>query len=308
MKPTRTTRVVLIGGALAAVAAGLSGTSCGKQSHTATVHCGPDGRETTSGPAPSQSGGYCVRAFSKVAGHRAGAPIDFSFEIIDDRGEIVRDFATVHEKIMHVIVVRHDLTQFQHVHPTFSSSGRFLVENLALPAPGPYRLFADFTPARGMQGPEGQQLPVTVPVDLVAGNPADYRPEPLPQTAATVAAGEFEVSLAAPESLRAGEEAQLTFTIRRGGAAVTDLQPYLGANGHAVILREGDLAFIHSHALEDPNALRAGELPFMVHFSEPGRYRAFVQFQHLGVVVTAAFTLPPVAGVASGEPAGHQGH
>ena len=82
---------------------------------------------------------------------------------------------------------------------------------------------------------------------------------------------------------------------------MTDLEPYLGANGHAVTLREGDLAFIHSHALEDRAALQSGELPFMVHFAEPGRYRMFVQFQHRGAIQTAAFTLPSVAPAVEGQ-------
>lgn len=304
MRSARFTRVVWIGTALVAVASGVSGSSCGKRTPPGMVYCGPDGQLTSTAPVQSHRS-YCLRAYSPVQGLRTGAPTDFIFEIIDDRGDIARDFATVHEKIMHVIVVRHDLTRFQHVHPTFSPNGRFIVEGLTLPEPGPYRLFADFTPAGAMPGPDGKPLPVTVPVDLEADSPSGYRPEQLPQATETVAVGGFEVSLAVPESLRAGEEARLSFTIRRDGAAVMDLQPYLGANGHAVILREGDLAFIHSHALEDPDALRAGRLPFMVHFSGPGRYRAFVQFQHRGAVETAAFTLPPVAGAASGEHSGH---
>lgn len=304
MQSSRLDRVALVGTALMAMVAGVSGSSCGKRSTPGTVFCGPDGQLTSTAPVQSHRS-YCVRAFSPVRGLRIGAPVDFSFEIIDDRGQIVRDFATVHEKIMHVIVVRHDLLQFQHVHPTSSPNGRFVVEGLRLPAPGPYRLFADFTPAGAMPGPNGRPLPVTVPVDLEVDGPGGYRAEELPPRAETVTAGEFEVSIALPESLRAGAEPRLTFSIRRAGAAVTDLEPYLGANGHAVILREGDLAFIHSHALEDAEALRAGRLPFMVHFGEPGRYRAFVQFQRGGAVETAAFTLPPVTGAASGEHSGH---
>lgn len=304
MRSTPLARVVLFGTALVAVAAGMSGSSCGKRTPPGTVYCGPDGQLTSTAPVQSHRS-YCVRAFSPVQGLGTEVPVDFSFEIIDDRGEIARDFATVHEKIMHVIVVRHDLTHFQHVHPTFSPGGRFIVEGLRLPVPGPYRLFADFTPAGAMAGPDGKPLPVTVPVDLEADGPGGYRAEELPPTAESATAGGFEVSIALPESLRAGEESRLTFSIRREGAAVTDLEPYLGANGHAVILREGDLAFIHSHALEDADALRAGRLPFMVHFGEPGRYRAFVQFQRGGTVETAAFTLPPVTGASSGEPSGH---
>ncbi|MEO5989860.1 MAG: hypothetical protein ABIU54_04365 [Candidatus Eisenbacteria bacterium] len=222
----------------------------------------------------------------------------------------MRKFETVHEKIMHFIVVRHDLTQFQHLHPVFSAAdGRFTVRGLTLPGAGPYRLFAGFVPAGGMSGPDGMALPVTVPIDLAVGDEGSYQSQSLPEPFDSVTVGDYEVRLAQPDTLQAGAESRLTFTIRRGRAAVSDLEPYLGANGHAVILREGDLAFIHSHALEDPTALRTGQLPFMVHFAEPGRYRVFVQFQHLGNVQTASFTLPTVVSIPSSAGTGvHTDH
>ncbi len=281
----------------------------GKKPQTVSeIFCGPDGQLTSTAPIQSHRS-YCLRALTAVKGLRPGAPMDFDFEIIDDRGETLTKFATVHEKIMHVIVVRHDLTQFQHLHPTFSTAdGRFSVQRLVLPNDGPYRLFADFTPASGMLGPGGIPLPVTVPVDLDVGDRHAYGPQALPPASDSTTVGDYEITLARPDTLEAGAEAQLTFTIKRAGAPVEDLEPYLGANGHAVILREGDLEFIHSHALEDRIALRAGNLPFMVHFGEPGRYRMFVQFQHRGSVQTAVFTLPAVVGQASAGGGEHLGH
>ena len=294
--------------ALAAVV-GVMATRTRKGPAAAQVYCGPDGRLTTTAPIQSHRS-YCVRSFSAIENLKPGVPKDFSFEIIDDRGATLHQFATVHEKIMHVIVVRHDLTQFQHVHPTYDAgSGRFTVGSLALPTAGPYRLFADFTPEAGMTGPDGQPLGVTVPVDLLVGDEAAYRPATLPAPSDTAGVGEYEVTLSRPDTLRAGAAQQLTFTIRRGGVVANDLEPYLGANGHAVVLREGDLAFIHSHALEDRTALQAGQLPFVVQFAEPGRYRMFVQFQHRGAVQTAAFTLPSVAtAAADAMGGGHRGH
>lgn len=273
------------------------------------IYCGPDGRLTSVAPAQSHRS-YCVRTLSPVKGLAPNVPVQVIFDIVDDRGATLREFATVHEKVMHVIVVRRDLAQFQHVHPSFSAgTGRFTVSNLILPGSGPYRLFADFTPTTAMRGPDGQPMPVTVPVDLDVGNPGEYRPETLPSPSNSTTVNTYNVLLNRPDTLRAGEEARLTFTIREGGKAVTDLEPYLGANGHGVVLREEDLAFIHTHAIGDPRALRTGQLPFMVHLAEPGRYRMFVQFQHRGNVQTAAFTLPTVVGPSSRAGSGaHAGH
>ncbi len=307
MSPLKRKNALLAGISLLVAAAGATWLACGKSTATAKVFCGPDGRLTSTAPLQSHRS-YCIRAFTPVTGLKAGVPVTFTFDVIDDRGATLRQFATVHEKMMHVIVVRHDLKQFQHVHPIYAAaSGRFTVNDLALQTSGPYRLFADFTPVGAMAGPDGQPLGVTVPVDLEVGDHAAYRLESLPAPSDTATVGDFEVTLLRPDTLRAGEMLPITFTIRRRGEVVTDLEPYLGANGHAVILREGDLAFIHSHALEDRAALQRGTLPFRVHFAEPGRYRMFVQFQHRGAVQTIAFTLPSVAPPAAGAMSGGHG-
>jgi hypothetical protein len=74
---------------------------------------------------------------------------------------------------MHFIVVRKDLTQFQHLHPEFhKETGEFSVD-VAFPAPGPCRFFADFTP--GQDNP--MQLPVTVSSDFTVGDIADFQPQ-----------------------------------------------------------------------------------------------------------------------------------
>jgi len=68
---------------------------------------------------------------------------------------------------------------------------------------------------------------------------------------------------------------------------VTDLQPYLGALGHLVALREGDLSYRHAHPAP---AGSTGEISFENVALEPGTYRLFLQFRHGGRVHTATFT------------------
>ena len=43
--------------------------------------------------------------------------------IVDARGATVRDFDVEHTKRLHLIVVRRDLTGFQHVHPSRAADG-----------------------------------------------------------------------------------------------------------------------------------------------------------------------------------------
>ncbi len=44
-----------------------------------------------------------------------------------------------------------------------------------------------------------------------------------------------------------GEASEVTLGVVRDGQPVTDLEPYLGAYGHLVALRSGDLAYLHVH-------------------------------------------------------------
>ena len=89
---------------------------------------------------------------------------------------------------------------------------------------------------------------------------------------------EREVAVAQRDEMAAGAEVRLDHD--RPPVAVED---HLGAKGHLVALREGDLAFLHVHPDED--ALR-----FMAEFPSAGRYRLFLQFRHAGSVHTAALT------------------
>jgi hypothetical protein len=199
---------------------------------------------------------------------RAGVREDLAFRVADDHGATVRDFDVEHTKKLHLIAVRRDLTGFQHLHPSQAADGSWRTP-LTLREPGAYRLFADFTP-RG-----GQATTLASDV-LVAG---DFAPRPLPAPARRVSVDGYDVALDAS----GGRDATLRFAISRDGAPVTT-EPYLGASGHLVALREGDLAYLHVH----PHA--GDDVAFGAEFPSAGRYRLFLQFQHEGRVHTAAFT------------------
>ena len=168
---------------------------------------------------------------------------------------------------MHVIVVRRDLRRYQHLHPAQAADGAWTVP-LTLPEAGVYRAFADFRIG-------GEQH--TLGVDLFA--PGDFEPRDLPPASLKATVDGYEVALH-EHAAKAG------FFVRRAGKLVTDLQPYLGARGHLVALREGDLAYEHVH----PDPGPPPEIAFHLGSSEPGTYRLFLQFRHEGRVHTAAFT------------------
>jgi len=195
-----------------------------------------------------------------------------AFRIVDDSGEAVRDFDVTHEKRMHLIVARRDLTGFQHLHPEMAEDGTWSTR-VTLPDAGSYRLFADFSY-------EGEAT--TLASDLRVDGDADLEPLPAPEPTA-VSDGGFDVRLDATGA-SAGEESELRFTITRDGRPV-DTEPYLGAGGHLVALREGDMAFLHVHPTEEGEGVG-----FAATFPTAGSYRLFLQFQHEGRVQTVAFT------------------
>jgi hypothetical protein len=89
--------------------------------------------------------------------------------------------------------------------------------------------------------------------------------------------------------LRAGARSERDFAVSRNGKPVRT-ERYLGAGGHLVALREGDLAYLHTHPAEQGDGAHAAAVAFAADFPSAARYRLFFQFKHQGRVRTAAFT------------------
>jgi hypothetical protein len=199
-----------------------------------------------------------------------GSPFALAFRIVDGRGQTVRDFDVEHTKRMHLIVVRRDMTGFQHLHPSENADGTWSLP-VTLPEAGTYRVFADFSAG---------QTPYTLADDIAVDG--SMRSQPLTAPAGAVDVDGLRVALV-EGATKAGAESELTFSVTRAGRPVA-LADYLGAKGHLVALRQGDLAFLHVHP--DENRLK-----FMATFPTAGTYRLFLQFKTTdGRLHTAAFT------------------
>lgn len=245
------------------------------------THGGHDeGAEAANLPGLSVSeGGYTlVPARSTLA---AGADTPFRFHITGPDGRPLRDYTETHEKDLHLIVVRRDLSGFQHVHPKRAADGTWSIP-LDVPAAGVYRVFADFQPA-GL--PDGLTLGTDV---SVAGT---YTPARLPAPAASTHVDGYDVTMRG--ATPAAGETTLSFTVTRDGREVRDLQPYLGAFGHLVSLRSGDLAYLHTHPAQQARRGQRGgpAVRFATEFPTEGTYRLFLDFKVDGVVRTAGFTV-----------------
>ncbi|MCW2613621.1 MAG: hypothetical protein JWN08_615 [Frankiales bacterium] len=210
-----------------------------------------------------------------------GRAAEIAFTVTDQDGDALTGYTPEHDKDLHLIVVRRDLTGFQHVHPTRDAQGRWAVP-LTLDAPGPYKVYADFTPA-------GRDTPLTLAADLTA--PGAYTPAPLPAATGTSSVDGYDVRLHG--ALVAGTSSELTLSVSKDGRPVTDLQPYLAAYGHLVALRDGDLAYLHVHPdgeVDDPGTEAGPDITFYADVPTAATYRLFLDFQHAGTVRTASFT------------------
>ena len=205
-----------------------------------------------------------------------GAVRSFSFRILDSGGEVVTDFDPEQGGVeLHLVVVGRDLSGFQHLHPEMAPDGRWSTP-LALASPGASRAFVDVTVGGRAH---------TLGVDLFA--PGNFTPQPLPPPSASASVDSYEVRFDAPDPI-AGGQVELSFSVGSGGVPVTDLKPYLGARGHLVGLRQGDLAYLHLHPEE---STEGDTIVFAGTFPSPGAYRLFLQFQHEGMVRTVPFTV-----------------
>jgi hypothetical protein len=254
---------------------------------------GPDvAQPEDEAPAPIGQGavvaarGYRLVPATTALDPRGGA---FRFTIEDQDGAPIVGYTPTHERDLHLIVVSRELTDFHHVHPTLAADGTWSVDLPALEA-GSYRAVADF------QVDDGPRL--ALGADLtVAGQ---YRPKVLDEPAPIAVIDGYEVELTTER--RDTGEVTAELTVRREGHLVTDLEPYLGANGHLVAMRSGDLAYAHVHPVEGDDDV-PGIVRFEAELTSAGRYGLFFDFQHDGTVHTAAFTFDqgPVTGTPDME-------
>jgi hypothetical protein len=211
----------------------------------------------------------------------AAARTPVSFRVLGPEGSPVTAFDESHEQDLHLIAVRRDLSGFQHVHPELGGDGVWRT-SLDL-TPGAWRLFADFVPSA-----DGEKR--VLGADLVVSG--SYEPTPLPESSTTAEVDGYTVRLEG--ELVPGSESELTLSVSRDGQPVTDLQPYLGAYGHLVVLRDGDLAYLHVHPSGEPGdgSTEPGpDVRFMTTAPAQGTYRLFLDFRHGSVVHTAEFTV-----------------
>ncbi|MET7747497.1 copper resistance protein CopC [Micromonospora sp. NPDC005367] len=241
------------------------------------THPGDGGTSQTRAAGTTVSaGGYTLRPVERS--QPAGATVNYRFRIIGTDRRAATGFAVVHETTLHLIVVGRDLAGYQHLHPTMAPDGTWSVP-LKLSRPGGYRIYADFSVAT----PGGSPLPLVLGVDHLV--PGAHSPTALPPPHPAATAGPYTVSMDGTPAV--GMMSPTSFRVGRSGTPA-QVERYLGAYGHLVVVREGDLGYVHVHP--EPE-LVDGAVKFWLTPPSPGRYRAFFDFQVDGTVHTAEYTI-----------------
>lgn len=238
---------------------------------------GGDDGHRTEGPAGLAIADQGYVLWPVTARFPADELAEFRFNIFTVDRVPVTEFAIDEDQRMTLVLVRRDMTEYQHLRPTMKPDGTWTA-SLRFDEPGSYRAFATFRPGAA---PE----PVTLGVDLAV--PGLVEPEAVPQPSPLARVDDYTVMLGG--SVIAGGVSRLYLNVLRGDEPVTDLQPYLGAAGRLVMLREGDLGYLRVDPI--PSTRSGPTIAFDAGVPTPGYYRVFLDFQHSGEVRTAEFTV-----------------
>jgi Cu+-exporting ATPase len=212
-----------------------------------------------------------------------------------ETGEPVGDLTRSHEVWSHLIATRADLGSFAHVHPEPTGRAGELAVEMTFPTAGEYLINTEFRRQGEMGDVHDTQ---TVTVDGVAPSPVVLEP-----TARTRVVDGVRVELTGEARVGETSEFAFTFTDAATGRPVDDLQPYLAAAGHVVVMRGDGGTFAHEHAdVEDaegdpvfalPGQEFGPELDVHAEFATAGLYQLWGQFRLAdGSVLTVPFTVP----------------
>ncbi|MCC6173856.1 MAG: copper-translocating P-type ATPase [Chloroflexi bacterium] len=299
----------LVGIALVALVVGVVALAYAQPEHAA-MPAGPAAGQmadhgamtASSAPAVSAADGGVRAELVVPAQLMPGAPVLLTYRLTDARtGAPITEIVESHERPMHLIVVSQDLARFQHVHPSPTGQpGEYSVD-VQVPAPGTYLLYDEFTRANGQDLLKRDTLTVGGP----SGGASSLAEDRSPKLISGV-----RVTLQGAGTIRAGQEARLVFRLEdpRNGDGIADLQPYLGAPAHAVILSQDARMFVHTHGEavggdaeshdaspgghSDAQAAYGPEIAIHQTFPAPGLYKVWGQFQaHDGQIITADFVV-----------------
>ncbi|MGJ1445848.1 hypothetical protein ACR79S_04085 [Sphingobacterium spiritivorum] len=207
----------------------------------------------------------------------ANKPAYFVISVTEDGKNVPLE--VVHTMKMHLLVVNEELTWFDHIHPEKQADGTYYVSE-TFPSAGKYLFFIDYKPVG---------LPANVSMKLVGVQGRRLRQIPEQDIKLVSVVDGYTVTLLNGNDLRTNTGQSLQFSIEKDGKILNekDIETYLGANAHIVMISQADKDFLHIHPMSDHRFPIYAE----TYILKSGLYRIWVQFKTDGKVHTADFTV-----------------
>ncbi|WP_435769811.1 hypothetical protein [Nocardioides sp. SYSU DS0651] len=212
---------------------------------------------------------------------RPDRPGEVSFRIVDRSGAAVREYVEEQTKLLHLYVVRADLSEFRHLHPTLGEDGTWTAR-VDLGRPGPWRVVAELTP-------QGEDRPVVLGTTVRV--PGEWEQAPAPQGEGADVGDDGVVRVRVAKAPEVGSDGRLELLVSSLDGDPLPLGSYLGASAHLTGFEIGGGGFVHVHPYGAPEQTDRGTLlTFHTTFEEPGDYRMFVQVRVEGLLHQVAVT------------------
>jgi hypothetical protein len=197
------------------------------------------------------------------------------FVITGEADTTVTEFEAHHEKKMHMVIVKHDLTGYQHLHPEMAEDGSWRVP-VAFGTEGFFHVVVDFV--------SGGKA-VVLGTDLQVGSGPMVMAE-LDEESRTAVSGPYQAVLIGDTAHEAAAPLKVEFT--KNGAPVEQVNPYLGANAHMVAISPSNLGYTHMHPNDGfPGGVMTFTAPAMGH----GFYKLFLQADFDGEIRLFEFVI-----------------
>ncbi|MBV8637990.1 MAG: hypothetical protein JO322_07865 [Candidatus Eremiobacteraeota bacterium] len=240
-----------------------------------------------------------------IVSHPRPNEVTFDIKQTSQQGGIVRSYQIDMTKLMHLVVISDDFRQFSHEHPSYNRKSGTFRQTITVDPSHAYIVYADSTPKSAGQ----QVFRFSIPA---SANPSATM-APLPPSTPSpdaVTAGPYAVKLGTT-TLAARTAQMIPLEITKAGAAAMDLEPYLGAAGHAVFVNTATLEYVHVHpmvrsTMSTTSPMSSGSMdmdqpqsgpvagPHLMMHVPPlpvGTYKLWFQFRGAGSLEVASFTL-----------------
>lgn len=190
---------------------------------------------------------------------------------LKDKSGKVPALEVSHEKIMHLIVISSDLSDYHHLHPEDKGDGKY-GQRIDL-SNGNYKVFVDINPK------DLDYLVKPIHISIGSTHKDSFKNKLVADTNFTKTTNGQTVELIT-DTMEVIKEVTFNFDVKDATP-----EPYLGALGHVVITDEIGEKFIHVHPMSEK------ETVFMTQFDERGMYKMWAEFKLKGEVIVYPFVI-----------------